>query len=197
MVLGIPPRLRDVFVACGRVDLDAIRSRFEALAPHLDARGPRVFAASKARAAGYGGIAEVARATGIAASTIGRGLAELDDRATLECGRVRRLGGGRKSLTSTDASLMEDLLALVSPSERGDPTSPLRWTCKGLRRLAAELVVRGRRISHTVVGELLKQQRFSLQANRKTREGEDHPDRDAKFECVTAAWPSRWWFGSR
>ena len=166
------------------VDLAPIRIRYEALLPHLDERGRRVFAASEARAAGYGGIAAVSRATGIAASTIGRGLDELADTAALDMSRVRRPGGGRKPLVLTDASLMGDLLSLVSPAERGDPMSPLRWTCKSLRRLAAELGERGHRISHTVVGELLKRCNFSLQANRKTREGDDHADRDAQFEYI-------------
>ena len=121
------------------------------------------------RAAGYGGIAAVSRATGIAASTIGRGLTELACGPGLSADRVRRHGGGRKPLVATNATLLDDLLALVAPSERGDPMSPLRWTCKGLRRLAAELGARGHKISHTVAGELLKQQKFSLQANRKTR----------------------------
>lgn len=173
------------------VDPAAIRTRYEALLPHLDERGRRVFAAGEARAAGHGGIAAVSRATGIAASTIGRGLDELSDGSPLEASRMRRPGGGRKSLVLTNVSLMDDLMALVSPGERGDPMSPLRWTCKSLRRLAAELAERGHQVSHTVVGELLKRCNFSLQANRKTREGEDHPDRDAQFEhidgCVAQA----------
>ncbi len=162
-------------------DLDVIRTRYASLSPHLDERARRLFAASEARAAGLGGIAAVSRATGIAASTIGRGLKELAATSRLDAERVRRPGGGRKALTALDPSLLDDLLALVSPGERGDPMSPLRWTCKSLRRLAFELLERGHRISHTVVGELLKQQRFSLQANRKTREGDSHPDRDAQF----------------
>ena len=128
------------------VDPTAIRARYEALSPHLDERGRRVFAASEARTAGYGGIAAVSRATGIAASTIGRGLDELADTAAeWTTSRVRRPGGGRKPLVLTDASLLEDLLSLVSPGERGDPMSALRWTCKSLRRLAAELSERGHR----------------------------------------------------
>jgi len=142
-----------------------------------------MFAAAEARAAGYGGIAAVSRATGLAVSTIGRGLKELAA-AGLEGDRIRRHGGGRKALLVSDTKLLDDLLTLVAPSERGDPMSPLRWTCKSLRRLAAELRALGHRISHTVVGEVLKQQKFSLQGNRKTREGESHPDRDAQFAYI-------------
>ena len=166
------------------VDSMPIRDRYVAVSPHLDERGRRSFAAGEARAAGYGGIAAVSRATSIAASTIGRGLRELGGGSGLAADRVRRPGGGRKTLVATHPTLLEDLLALVAPSERGDPMSPLRWTCKSLRRLAAELGARGHRISHTVVGELLRQQKFSLQANRKTREGDSHPDRDAQFAHI-------------
>ena len=169
------------------IDSTAIRDRYAALSAHLDERGRRSFAAAEARAAGYGGIAAVSRATGIAASTIGRGLKELACGSGLSADRVRRHGGGRKALVATNATLLDDLLALVSPSERGDPMSPLRWTCKGLRRLSGELAARGHKISHTVVGELLKQQKFSLQANRKTREGDSHPDRDAQFAHINAS----------
>ena len=169
------------------IDPSAIRHRFVALLPHLDERGRRSFAAAEARSAGYGGIAAVARATGIAPSTIGRGLAELGGTSAAPADRNRRVGGGRKALTATDPALLEDLLALVSPSARGDPMSPLRWTCKGLRRLASELRAIGHKISHTVVGELLKGEKFSLQANRKTREGDSHPDRDAQFAHINAS----------
>jgi Rhodopirellula transposase DDE domain len=169
------------------IDTRAIRERYEALLPHLDERGRRSFAAAEAQAAGYGGIAAVSRATGIAASTIGRGLNELADTAALPADRVRRPGGGRKKLIFTNAALLDDLLALVSPGERGDPMSPLRWTVKSVRRLAAELGARGHKISHTVVGELLKQQKFSLQGNRKTREGDGHPDRDAQFTHINTS----------
>jgi Rhodopirellula transposase DDE domain len=169
------------------IDANAIRARFIALAPHLDERGRRSFAAAEARSAGYGGISAVARATGIAPSTIGRGLAELADASAVPADRNRRVGGGRKALTAADPALLEDLLALVSPSERGDPMSPLRWTCKSLRRLAGELRAIGHKISHTVVGELLKGEKFSLQANRKTREGASHPDRDAQFAHINAS----------
>src|SRR5665648_515038 len=163
------------------IDSDAIRERFTSLSPHLDERGRRLFAATEANSAGYGGIAAVTRITGIAASTIGRGLGELAQNIGLEAGRLRRPGGGRKPLVAKDPGLLPALLALVEPTARGDPMSTLRWTCKSLRRLAAELTALGHPVSHTVVGELLTQQKFSLQANRKTREGGDHPDRDAQF----------------
>jgi len=163
------------------IDSDPIRKRFMSLSPYLSERERRLFAATEARAAGYGGIAAVSAATGVAVSTIGRGLKELSALDTLALDRVRRPGGGRKLLVEKDATLLDDLLALVEPSERGDPMSPLRWTCKSLSQLAAALVAQGHRIGRTVVGELLHQQRFSLQANRKTREGDSHPDRNAQF----------------
>ena len=163
------------------IDSSPIRERFAALSRHLSERDRRLWAASEARAAGYGGIAAVSAATGIAASTIGRGLKELASADTLDVGRVRRRGGGCKPLVKKDATLLADLLALVDPSERGDPMSPLRWTCKSLSQLAAALAAKGHRVGRTVVGELLHQQKFSLQANRKTREGDSHPDRDAQF----------------
>jgi hypothetical protein len=117
--------------------------QYEAMPPHLCERGRRVFAASEARTAGHGGIAAWSRATGIATSAIGRGLDELADTAGLDASRVRRSGGGRQPLFLTEASLLDDLLSLVSPGERGDSMSPLRWTWKSLRRLAAELGERG------------------------------------------------------
>jgi hypothetical protein len=164
------------------INLAPIRDRFVLLSPHLDERERRLLAATEARSVGHGGIAAVARATGIAVSTIGRGLRELrgaTDPAAAT--RVRRSGGGRKTLISASPSLLGDLLALVEPTERGDPMSPLRWTCKGTRRLAKELTAMGHKISRTVVGELLNAQKFSLQGNRKTLEGGQSPDRDAQF----------------
>ena len=131
--------------------------------------------------AGYGGVAAVSRATGIAVSTINRALKELADGSELVAGQIRRPGGGRKPLVESDAGLMEALLALIEPSTRGDPESPLRWTYKSVRRIAAELCAQGHPISRTVVCELLHELNFSLQANCKTREGDSHPDRDAQF----------------
>ena len=163
------------------IDVTAIRQRFVALCPHLTERARRIFAATEARAAGYGGIAAVSQATGIAASTIGRGMAELSTNDLLAPDRVRRPGGGGKKLVDKDPTLLADLMALVEPDARGDPMSPLRWTSKSLSQLAAALVAMGHKIGRSAVGDLLHEQKFSLQTNRKTREGESHPDRDAQF----------------
>jgi hypothetical protein len=170
------------------VDEAAIRLRFEALDPVLDERSRRRFAAAEASAAGRGGIALVARITGIARSTINRGLAELctaasDDRSSK---RVRRPGGGRKKLTTTDATLLSDLQGLVEPTTRGDPQAPLLWTSRSLRNLAEALRAMGHRIGHNVVADLLRQLNYSLQGNRKTREGSDGPDRDEQFGYINA-----------
>jgi hypothetical protein len=167
------------------IDVEGIRQRFSAVAPFLNERGRRVVAAAEAAAAGYGGIAAVSAATGIAASTIGRGLRELSDPQEPE--RVRRPGGGRKPAVAKDATLLRDLGALVEPSSRGDPQSPLRWTCKSVRRLAGELQSQGHQVGRTLVSELLDGIGYSLQANRKTREGDSHPDRNAQFEHLNAA----------
>jgi hypothetical protein len=170
--------------AAGMIDHEPIRARFVALKPHLDERSRRVLAAAEAKAAGYGGIAAVWRATGIAPSTIGRALRELADGSGPPLGLVRHPGGGRKPLVETDTGLLDALLALVEPTTRGDPESALRWTCLSLRRLEAELRAQGHPISRTVIAELLKEQGFSLQANCKTREGDGHPDRDAQFGYI-------------
>ena len=165
------------------IDAMAIRLRYEALKPVLDERGRRRFAAAEARAAGRGGIAAVSKITGIARSTIGRGLAELrgETAAAVPAGRVRRAGGGRKSLVATDATLLGDLKDLLDGATRGDPMTPLLWTAKSLRKLAAELRGRGHRIGHNSVAALLRSLGYSLQGNRKTLEGASHPDRDAQF----------------
>ena len=150
----------------------------------LDERSRRRFAAAEALAAGRGGIAAVARATGIAPSTIGRALREVASGETLEPGRVRRPGAGGKLKIATDASLLDDLRALIEPDTRGDPQSPLLWTSKSLSKLAGALCAMGHRIGRTLVGELLHQLGYSLQANRKTREGAGHPERDAQFRYI-------------
>ena len=168
------------------IDDAAIEERYAAVKPVLDERGRRRFAAAEAMTAGWGGIAAVSRITGIARSTIGRGLAELRGTALPEAapGRVRRKGAGRPALADSDPTLLADLVALVEPLTRGDPMAPLRWTAKSLRKLSAELGERGHRISLNVVADLLRRLGYSLQANRKTKEGADHPDRDAQFHYL-------------
>ena len=165
-------------------DEAAIGERFELLAGELDERGLRVWAAAEATSLGWGGTAAVARATGIAPSTIRRGRAELVSGESLGAGRVRRRGAGRKPLTETDPTLLEDLERLVEGESRGDPERPLRWTAKSLRNLAAELRAQGHLISDRSVAPLLCQLGYSLQANAKTREGTRHPDRDAQFRHI-------------
>jgi transposase-like protein len=166
------------------IDESAIRQRFETLRPVLDERSRRRFAAAEALAAGRGGIAAVARATGIAPSTIGRALREVRAGEMLDPGRLRRPGAGGKPRIETDASLLDDLRALIEPDTRGDPQSPLLWTSKSLSKLAGALCAMGHRIGRTLVGELLHKLGYSLQANRKTREGASHPDRDAQFHYI-------------
>jgi transposase len=163
------------------VDDAAIRVRFEAIEPLLDERSRRRYAAAEALAAGRGGVAAVSEVTGVARSTIGRGLAELRNGAPAESDRVRKPGGGRKSLAANDPTLLDDLRSLVEPSTRGDPQASLLWTAKSLRNLAAGLCELGHRISYSAVRELLRSLGYSLQANCKTREGGNHPDRDGQF----------------
>jgi len=146
----------------------------------LNERQRRLWAATEARALGYGGIAAVARATGLDRDTIAAGLAELDQPASTPT-RVRRAGAGRKACTETDPGLLDALDRLIAPFTRGDPQSPLRWTCKSTRKLAEELTHQGHPLSPRTVAVLLHEAGYSLQANRKTREGCHHPDRDAQF----------------
>jgi len=164
------------------IDVEPIRERFSTLAPFLDERGRRLLAAAEAFAAGYGGITAVAMATGMAPSTIGRGLKELAHDEPSE--RIRRPGAGRKPAILKDPGLLPDLEALVEPTTRGDPQSPLRWTCKSVRHLAEALQQQGHQVSRSLVAELLNTAGYSLQGNRKTKEGDSHPDRDAQFARI-------------
>jgi hypothetical protein len=168
------------------IDIAAIKARFEALAPVLNERGRRLFAASEAHAAGRGGVVAVSRATGIARSTIGRGLADLGSDAVMLSPRVRRAGGGGKPATETQPGILAALNELVEPSIRGDPEAALRWVSKSQRHLSAALAQRGFTAGQKLVGRLLKRLGFSLQANAKTREGTRHPDRNAQFEHINA-----------
>ena len=166
------------------MDLATLRAKHTALSPVLTERSRRVWAATEAQAIGYGGIAQVARATGIAESTIQRGLRDLASGHPLDGARTRKAGGGRKRTTDLDATLLRDLDALVEPTAPGDPDSPLRWTCLSARTLAVALEALGHHVSHTVVAELLHGLGYSLQGNAKTREGRQHPDRDAQFRYI-------------
>ena len=166
------------------IDKDAISRRYEAVRPALTERGRRLFAAAEAMTAGYGGVTAVSAVTGLARSTIDRGIAEITVGADCGAGRVRRVGGGRRKLGERDAGLIDDLKALVEPATRGDPQRPLLWTSKSLRHLAAALGERGHRVSHETVAVLLRELGYSLQANHKTRAGTEHVDRDAQFEYI-------------
>jgi hypothetical protein len=159
--------------------------RYEAVAGHLDERGLRLFAASEARAAGRGGVVLVSQITGIARSTIGRGLKDLDgEAAEWPYGRIRRSGGGRKAATVEQPGLRKALLGLITSAIRGDPQATLLWVSRSQRHLAAALAEQGHRVSPNLVGRLLRDLGFSLQANAKTREGRQHPDRDAQFQHI-------------
>jgi len=166
---------------------EAISARYGRLAGTLDERSRRAVAASEALTLGRGGIAAVSRATGLSRKAIRLGIAEL--RGTIPAaapGRVRRPGGGRKKLVVGDPTVRADLERLVEPASRGDPESPLRWTCKSVRKLAAALRAAGHRVSHQWVAEALRESGYSLQGNRKTREGSATPDRDAQFAHIDA-----------
>jgi hypothetical protein len=165
-----------------RALVSVIRKKYRSLASALDERQRRLWAATEARAMGRGGVATVARATRLAHTTIRRGMEQLASGRKVEPGRVRRAGGGRKALAALDPELVTAMETLVEPATRGDPASPLRWTCKSTRRLARELTAQGHPVSRTLVADLLKEQGYSLQSNRKTREGTRHPDRNAQFE---------------
>jgi hypothetical protein len=160
---------------------ELLAAKYRDLLPHLDERQRRLVAGADARMLGHGGIRVVARAAGMREGTVSDGVRELDE---APLGRARREGGGRKRAAELDPGLVPALLALVEPDMRGDPCSPLRWTTKSTRKLAAELTGQGHRVSADVVGDLLRQEGFSLQGNAKTMEGKRHPDRDAQFRYI-------------
>jgi hypothetical protein len=172
-------------------NVEIIRAKFEAMKPVMDERTRRLWAATEARAIGRGGITRVSQATGISHVTIRAGLSQLEraagpDAAHATTSRVRRPGGGRKALTHHDPSLLTALESLVEPLTRGDPQSPLRWTCKSTAELATELNARGHAVSPRTINTLPARLGYSLQSNRKTREGGTHPDRNAQFEHINA-----------
>jgi hypothetical protein len=167
-----------------------IRRKYRSLEPELDERRRRQWAAAEAIDLGWGGVTAVAQATGLSRTTITVGTDELAlpaKQRAAEASRVRHPGGGRRPLTETDPGLLESLEALIEPTTRGDPESPLRWTCKSIRRLADELTRENHPVGAVTVAKLLRQAGYSLQANRKTREGASHPDRNAQFEYINTS----------
>ena len=171
-----------------RIDAEVrgqLARRFEVLLPHLNERQQRLALATEARLLGHGGVRAVAEATGVSATTVRRGVAELESgEDSLPVGRARRAGGGRKRASEQNPELTAALLGLVEPDERGDPMSPLRWTTKSLRHLAEQLARQGHPVSAPTVGRLLRDNGFSLQGTAKTLEGAQHPDRDAQFHYI-------------
>lgn len=163
-----------------------IKERYVLISPYLDERQRRLYLAAEAKVIGRGGISIVSRMTGVSRAAISAGYEEYEEvkDKKLPLGRVRREGGGRKKRVETDVTLKSDLEALIDPVTRGDPESPLRWTCKSVRNLSDELNRTGHKTSHRMVAELLHEMGYSLQANRKTLEGESHPDRNAQFEFI-------------
>ncbi len=167
------------------MDIETLRAKYAALAPVLSERTRRLWAAAEAEAIGHGGVALVARATGMSRTRIARGIQQLRSDEPLDPDRMRQPGGGRKRRVDTDVTLVSDLNALLEPITAGAPDdSPLRWTSKSIRKLTAELQALGHSLSHRIVNERLHELGYTLQANRKTKEGTQHPDRDAQFSYL-------------
>jgi transposase len=178
------------------IDEAAIRQRYQVLAGAADERVRRLMLAAESLTIGRGGQVAVARATGVSRAMIQRGIHEvLEPESQAPKGRIRRPGGGRKAMVVIDPTLRDDLERLVEPTSRGDPESPLRWTCKSVRKLAAELTAQGHQASHRLVADLLHDLGYSLQANQKTLEGSEHPDRNAQFEYLNGAVQHQLWAG--
>jgi transposase len=168
------------------MDTEMIKQRYALISPFLDERQRRLYLAAEAKVIGYGGVSTVSRMTGVSRSAISAGYKDYDQAKEnkISPGRIRKEGGGRKRTVATDVTLKTDLEALIEPVTRGDPESPLRWTCKSVRNLSDELNRMGHKTSHRMVAELLHEMEYSLQGNRKTLEGESHPDRNAQFEFI-------------
>ena len=166
-------------------ELSAIKCRYDYINRFLNEKTRRLFLASEAKTIGWGGIEKVSRATGVSSDTISKGCKELENEPEIiESGKIRKPGGGRKKLVDTDATLLSDLDNLIEPTTRGDPESPLRWTCKSTRKLARELKNMGHNISHMRVADILHSQGYSLQSNQKVIEGDNNPDRNGQFILI-------------
>lgn len=166
--------------------LQELELKFASVWTLLDERGRRLLAANEAQFLGYGGVSLVSRACGLSRKAIAKGIGEIHAGIVLPAGRVRRSGAGRKKIIAHDPGLSGALDHLIDPETRGDPQSPLRWTCISTRTLAGQLSGRGHTVSHAKIGQLLREQGYSLQSNRKMEEGEDHPDRDTQFRHINA-----------
>src|SRR6516164_9451107 len=164
----------------------AARKRYREMAPVLNEQSRRRFVALEAQALGRGGVSFMARITGLARSTIYHGLCDIRDNVAAAPGRIRKSGGGRKKKAFEDPTLLLDLKSLVEPATRGDPMQPLLWTSRSLRNLVKELEKKGQKVCPRVFGNLLRARGYSLKANRKTREGSKHIDRDAQFQYINA-----------
>ena len=164
----------------------AMRAKYKSLSTQLDERALRLCAAADARMLGYGGVSFVAKAAGLSRTTLYSGASEQSSEEPSELGRIRRPGGGRKSKTERDETLLRDLDRLLDPVTRGDPMSPLRWTCKSTPKLASELKAMGHEVSQATVWRLLDELDYSMQSNRKSREGGSHADRNAQFEFINS-----------
>ena len=176
-------------------DIAAIAARFDALRSRLDERSRRLVAAAESQAIGKGGISIVAKATGVSRPVIRQGMTDLKEPTTLAPGRVRKEGGGRKRAIDKDVSLKTDVESLLESTTRGDPEAALRWTCKSVRQLTEELKRMKHQVSHQVVADMLHELGYSLQSNRKTKEGSHHPDRNAQFEHLNGK--VKWSLGRR
>ena len=166
--------------------ISELKRKFRSAWPHLDERTRRIMAASEAMSLGYGGVSVVGRACGLSRKAISKGIRELQAKGLPLVGRVRRPGAGRKSITQSDPRLVQTLEGLIDEQTRGDPESPLRWICKSTRTIAKELGQQKHPVSHVKVAQILHGLDYSLQSNRKTEEGADHPDRDAQFRHINA-----------
>ena len=166
------------------ITLQKLKEKFANVWNLLDERSRRLMAANEAASLGYGGVALVHQACGLSRNAISRGMKDLATGSFQQAGRIRKTGGGRKSISHTDPDLIELLEKTIESGTRGDPESPLRWTCKSTRTLAKLLAAKNHPVSHTKVAQLLHGMNYSLQGNRKTQEGDDHPDRDAQFRHI-------------
>lgn len=165
--------------------INILKEKFELMTPLLNERSLRQFAAVEAKTIGRGGISQVSEASGLNRNTISRGIKELKNKKKLDPSRIRKDGAGRKKAIEKDITLEKDLAKIINPHTRGDPESPLRWTTKSLRNITKQLKKKKHKISHTLIADILHEMKYSLQANSKTKEGKNHPDRNKQFEYIS------------